>query len=202
VKLPMVTKSKFMRNPCKKRSVCKIRNLCKVRWCRRLCAKCEHVFCHERCDKFVVWHCEKTSRWPYVCARCKWYSTCPDQRYSYRGVRADRIAVSRASLSRTGLAIDVKEAARIDDIVTPLLLKRQSPYHIWANHKDELGLSLTTLYSYINAGLFGAGRMQLCRAVNFKPRKKQRSLKVRTDLSGRTYLDYLIRMEAFDDGEL
>lgn len=202
IKLGPVAKSKFMRNPCKKRKECKKGGLCKRKWCKKPCAKCEFIFCHEKCDEFVLWHCEETSRWPYVCNRCRWYSTCPEQRYSYKGTRADRIATSRASLSRKGLAIDKTEAARISAIVTPLLKKRQSPYHIFQHHKSELGCSLTTFYAYINAGLFDASRMDLVRAVKFKPRKKRRSTKDRRDLAGRTYHDYLVMMEACDDDEL
>jgi len=202
IKLGLVSRSKFMRNPCKMRKECKVKGLCKRKWCKKLCAKCEFVFCHEKCEEYVQWYCDVLTRWPYVCNRCKWYSTCPEQRYSYKGVRADRTASSRASLSRKGLAIDKTEAARIDKIVTPLLKKRQSPYHIWQNHKEELGFSLATFYTYINAGLFDAGRIDLIRAVKFKPRKKRRFTKDQRDLSKRTYHDYLILMEAYCDEEL
>ena len=202
IKRPMVTRSKFMRNPCKKREMCTKMKLCKRRWCKRLCAKCEDIFCHEKCDEFVLWHCEKLGRWPYVCNRCTWYSTCPEQRYSYNAKRAERMASSKASLPRKGIAIDISEAERINSIITPLLQLRQSPYHIWKNHREQLGISLTTLYAYINAGLFEAGRMQLNRAVRFRPRKKRRQAKDRRDLTGRTYQDYLIWMEAYHEEDL
>jgi len=196
VKLAKVSTSKFMRNPCVKRESCKKTGLCKSKWCKRRCAKCEYVFCHKRCDEFVVWHCVRLFRWPYVCNRCKWYSTCPDQRFSYNARRADKIAQGRASLSRRGLAIDATKVERIDELITPLLLKGQSPYHIWNNHRYELDISLATFYTYINAGLFGAKRMHLSRAVNFRPRKKRCEIRDRRDFKGRTFADYLIGMGA------
>jgi IS30 family transposase len=202
VKRQMVAKSKFRRNPCKKRETCTKMSLCRRKWCKRLCAKCEFIFCHDRCDEFVVWRCESLGRWPYVCNRCTKYSTCSEQRYSYDAKRAGKMASSRASLSRKGLAIDTFEAERINMIVTPLLKLGQSPYHIWKNHREELGISLATLYSYINAGLFEAGRMQLNRAVNFRPRKRRRQAKDKRDFTGRTYQDYLVWMEAYHEEDL
>jgi IS30 family transposase len=200
VQLAMVSTSKFMRNPCAKRESCKKTGLCKLKWCKRRCARCEYVFCHDRCDGFVKWHCGRLSRWPHVCNRCKWYSTCPDQRFSYNARRADKIALGRASLSRKGLAIGATEAKRIEGLITPLLLKGQSPYHIWNNHRHELGISLATFYTYINAGLFGAKRMHLVRALNFRPRKKSHAMRDRRDFKGRTFVDYLIGMEAGHEG--
>jgi hypothetical protein len=83
------------------------------------------------------------------------------------------------------------------------LLKRgQSPYHIWSNHKEELGFCLSTFYVYINAGLFSEGRMGLPRAVNFKERRKKRETKDKRDFTHRTYADFLILMEAYHEEDL
>jgi IS30 family transposase len=202
VKLSRVSKSKFMRNPCEKRAVCKKTNLCNVRWCKRLCAKCEHVFCHDRCDEFVAWLCYRALRWPYVCNRCKWYSTCPCERFAYIGKRADKINDLRASVSRKGLDIDASEIARVDKIISPLLDLGQSPYHIWQNHKGELGFCLSSFYTYINSGLFSKTRMHLLRSVNFRVRKKKKGAKDKRDFTDRTYLDYLMCKGASHDDSL
>lgn len=202
VELRRVSKSKFMRNPCVKRKSCTKKNLCKKTWCKKLCSKCEFIFCHERCDELVVWHCERTSRWPHVCNRCKWYSTCPEQRYTYCASRANRIAKFRASTSRKGLWLDVDALERVDALVVPLLKKGQSPYHIWRHHASELGFCLATFYAYINAGIFSEGRMCLPRAVNFKARKEKQEIKDKRNFTGRTYSDLLILMEAYHDEDL
>lgn len=202
IKLRLVSKSKFMRNPCEKRSTCQKKHLCKRTRCNKICSKCEFIFCHEKCDEFVLWHCERLSRWPHVCNRCKWYSTCPEQRYAYHGLRAQRIAASRASLARKYLAIDAVEVERIDTLISPLLKRGQAPYHIWNNHRDELGFCLATFYAYINAGIFSQGRMGLVRAVKFKARKEHRETKDKRNFTGRTYADYLVWMEAYHDENL
>lgn len=201
IELRIVSKSKFKRNPCKKRESCQKKNLCRRIRCKRRCASCEFIFCHEKCDEFILWHCGQIDRWPYVCNRCTWYSTCPEQRYAYRAMRAQKIAESRASLSRKGIYVDVVELERIDSFVSPLLNKGQAPYHIWNNHRDELGFCLATFYAYINTGLFSAGRMSLKRAVNMKTRKGDYIIKDKRDFSGRTYTDFLVLKEAcHDDG--
>ena len=202
VPLRIVSKSKFMRNPCRKREVCQKKNLCKRTRCKRRCSSCEFVFCHEKCDEFVLWHCERLTRWPHICNRCKWYATCPEQRYSYQGIRAHRIAQSRATLCRRGIYVDLVELEHIDALVSPLLKKGQSPFHIWNNHRYELGFCLTTFYAYINAGLFSAGRMSLARAVNFKSRKQHYVIKDKRDFTGRTYHDFLVVKEACHDDDL
>lgn len=196
VDLRRVSPSRFMRNPCAKRESCTKKRLCAAKGCSRLCSKCSMTFCHTRCDEFEAWACGRTGRWPYVCNRCRQLSSCPEQRYSYDGARADRVARSRASLSRKGISLDAREIERVDALVSPLLKKGQSPYHIWSNHRDELGMSLTTLYAYVNAGLFEAGRMHLSRAVNFKTRKKRGKAAPPALFEGRTWNDYLSMMEA------
>lgn len=196
VDLCRVSLSRFLRNPCAKRESCTKKRLCAAKGCNKLCSKCSTAFCHTRCGEFEAWVCKRTGRWPYVCNRCRQLSSCPEQRYSYDGVRANRIAKSRASLARKGLSFDAKGIECIDALVSPLLKKGQSPYHIWNNHRDELGMSLTTFYAYINAGLFEAGRMDLSRAVNFKTRKKRRKACPASLFEGRTYDDYLSMMEA------
>jgi IS30 family transposase len=199
VELRRVSTSKFMRNPCAHRETCTKTNLCRARGCTKPCSRCERVFCHERCADFSAWECARTRRWPFVCNRCAQRSTCPERRWVYEGARAQRIASSRASLSRQGLGIDAAEVERIDEIVSPLLSRGQSPYHIWNNHRDELGVCLSTLYAYINAGILSVGRMSLTRAVRTRRRKENREIRDKRDFAMRTYADYLVVMEAIFD---
>lgn len=200
VSLPMVAKSQFMRNPCAKRGSCQITKLCAKRSCRKTCQNCTTYFCHERCSEFVLWECLQTERFPFVCNRCKARRTCPSTRYIYDASRAEEISSLRANMSRRGITVDERDIEQIDSIISPLLKKGQSPYHIWVNNREELGISLATLYNYINFGLFSAGRMSLPRAVRFKPRKKKRPPQDQRDFTGRLYIDYLTDMGALPDG--
>jgi hypothetical protein len=91
---------------------------------------------------------------------------------------------------------------RLDDLITPLVLKGQSLFHIWNNHRGEIGLSLATLYRYLNLGLFTAKRLNLPRAVHFRPRVESKDTsQKREDIGRRTYGDYLAYLTRGDDHE-
>jgi hypothetical protein len=95
-------------------------------------------------------------------------------------------------MSRRGIDMDAAELARLDDLITPLVLKGQSLFHIWNNHRGEIGLSVATLYRYLNLGLFTAKRANLPRAVHFRPRTKSKDTsQKREGIGRRTYNDYL-----------
>ena len=58
----------------------------------------------------------------------------------------------------------------IDAVVTPLIKQGQSPYMILTNH-PELGISVKTLYNYIEQGHLLTRNVDLKRKTKFKPRK-------------------------------
>lgn len=88
------------------------------------------------------------------------------------------------------MALTESERKRIDDIITPLIKRGQSPYHICHTHKDELMISDKTLYKYIYANFFGASSTDLTRKVSMRPRRKKRAVKVeRSCRQGRTFED-------------
>lgn len=193
IALPAAKRSKFRRNPCAHAKGCDITDLCGWKNCERLCSSCEFVHCYERCEHFIKWTCEDIFSWPFVCNRCRYFATCPEERLSYSAKKAEEAYRLRASITRRGIDMEAGELIRIDAIVTPLLMKGQSPYHVWIHHRYDLGISLATLYSYVNQGLFKAGRMHLPRAVNFRPRKKETEKREQqADKKGRSYSDYLI----------
>ena len=191
-KCTMVTRSKFTRNRCAMRNSCKVRGICGSTKRKKKCISCTYIACIDRCKHYVEQSCATTDKWPYTCNRCKQFATCPEQRYIYDVRRAQKIAASRASLSRRGIDLDAGEPERLDSLITPLVYKGQSLFHIWTNHRYEIGLSLATLYTYMNLGLFSARRIHLPRAVHFRPRRKKKdSANKRADIKERAYSDYL-----------
>jgi len=187
-----VAKTRFRRNPCAKAKGCKVTGLCRWKNCKKLCSRCSQLFCNSRCEDFCAWHCLEVGSWPYVCNRCEMLSTCPEQRYLYDAAHAQKAADVRASAARCGIDADAQRLAALDDLITPLVLKGQSIYHIWNNHRDEIRLSPATLYHYFDLGLFTATRAHLPRAVHFRPRKKKKDRGADTrDIGERTYKDYL-----------
>lgn len=57
-----------------------------------------------------------------------------------------------------------------DQIISPLIEQGQSPYQIITNH-PELDMSVRSMYTYIDKGLFTARNIDLKRQAKFKPRK-------------------------------
>ena len=191
-----VKKSKFRRNPCKDTHACKVRHLCGWKGCNKPCAQCLNFFCHEKCAEFKPWSCTDIQSWPYVCNRCKLFTTCPFERYSYQAKTAQTAHDLRASVSRRGIDVTPGELARLDSIVTPLVLQGQSLWHIWVTHRYEIDVCPSTLYTYLDAGLFTAKRIHLPRAVHFKPRKKGGQKKgERQNIKERSYADYTALFE-------
>jgi IS30 family transposase len=99
---------------------------------------------------------------------------------------------ARASAARAGIDLAPQELVALDELVTPLVLQGQSLWHIWATHRDTIGVCPATLYNYLNAGLFGARRLNLPRAVRFRPRHTGKGQgQDRRDIGKRSYADYL-----------
>jgi IS30 family transposase len=91
------------------------------------------------------------------------------------------------------------DLVRLDELVTPLILKGQPLTHIWSEHGDELTVSQRTLYRYIDMGVLSIRNFDLRRKLGYKPRKKKKeasegflNMEFRKK---RTYDDYLKYME-------
>lgn len=83
-----------------------------------------------------------------------------------------------------------RELRQKDKVISPLIKQGQSPYHILINH-PELDMSVRTMYSYLNQGLFPARDIDLKRKVRFKPRKCHKTqITNRTVFANRLYSDF------------
>lgn len=98
-----------------------------------------------------------------------------------------------------------RELADLDALITPLMKRGQSLNQIYLAHKDGIPCCLKSLYTHVNKGEVGAGRMYLIDAVSRKPRKK----KIKDDsdkpiprksLIGRSWQDYLELKDDERDG--
>ena len=77
-----------------------------------------------------------------------------------------------------------------DIIVSPLIQQGQSPYQIVTNH-PELEMSVRTVYTYMNMGLFTARNIDLKRKVKFKSRKCHKTqITNRSVFVNRTFADF------------
>lgn len=165
-------------------------------YCTDECKRCYKYACHEYCADFVSMHCDKLDRPPYICADCPKARDCKLNRAFYNANKAYNSYLKDLSSSRRGLHTSRERLDEIEAIIYPLIMKGQSLNHILAEHEDEIGLSESTLYNYIDCNAFNIRNIDLPKKVRYRTRRKQRSYK--TDYHcrrGRSYEDFLAFME-------
>lgn len=166
------------KNFCVHRFHCQKTNVCnKVLSCGVKCRSCPS--CNLYCKDFEKEQCTRLDKPPFVCNGCpKSPRRCTvAHKYRYNAKAADRRYRDLLSDCRSGINMTQKQLHDMDNLVSPLIGNGQSPYQIITNN-PELGISVRTLYSYIERGILLAKNIHLKRKVKFKPRKtkKNRSL--------------------------
>jgi IS30 family transposase len=186
-------------NNCLNRHGCVRYRLCKKEDCKRQCCKgCK--FCFGLCPDFGMQTCISLSEPPYVCNGCNLRHKCTLEKFVYVATEAHRTYAKTLTASRDGIAADTEEILRLDEIVSPLILRGQSIHVILENHKDEIMLDEKTVRNYVNKGLFTAKTLDLPNTVKMRPRKKKAKVKVeRACREGRTYRDFLAFLNEHPD---
>lgn len=179
------------KNFCVHRYHCKKTNACgKIILCGIKCASCPT--CNQTCKDFERERCNRLDKAPYVCNGCpKRINHCTiAHKYTYNARFSERKYREKLSGSRAGINLTKHELRKKDRIISPLIEQGQSPYQIVTNH-PELELSVRTVYSYLEQGLFTARNIDLKRKVKFKPRKCHKTqITNRTFFINRTYQDF------------
>jgi len=103
--------------------------------------------------------------------------------------------------SHKGISISEEDLDFLDRVVSPAIRQGQSIPVIWEQYKDEMPVSVKTIYSYIDMGLLSADNLDLRLKLRRPERKKSGpALKVdRAFCVGRTYSDYLQYLEENPD---
>jgi IS30 family transposase len=186
-------------NNCLHRASCQEYGLCNKEDCRRaFCRGCP--LCFRLCSRYVREECSLLRSPPYVCNGCEKRSRCSLEKFIYQAKNAHQDYRNTLSDSRSGISVTPLELQRLEGIISPLILKGQSPYVICKTNKDAIMLDDKTIYKYINAGLFSAKNIDLLRKVKMRPRRKKATLKVeRSCRKKRTYRDFLDFMEQYPD---
>jgi len=151
-------------------SSCRRTDLCMGMNCTSFCKACDAVNCAEVCGRRKPARCEKLLRPPYVCNGCERTKICHLRKVYYRAKDAERIYERKKSDSRRGINMTKAELSRLNDLVSPLILRHQSLNHIYATHAKEIGISRATLYKYIAEGVLDAKTMDLPRKIRYKKR--------------------------------
>ncbi|MDY3928018.1 MAG: IS30 family transposase [Clostridia bacterium] len=179
--------------------LCRRCNLCGRIYCSRKCVTCREFDCRTVCKRYCNEPCTILSKPPYVCNTCSNRRRCKADRAYYISHQADAMSKRRYSEARSNIQADIEELAKIDEIVSPLILKGQPLTHIWSEHGEEIGISQRTLYRYIDLGVLSVGNIDLRRKVAYRPRKKKKEVSEwvlnQNYRKNRGYDDYLKYME-------
>lgn len=180
-----VLKHRFKKTPSKfnnKSNLCVRRHECK----RYDCSEQEECYEEEICS-FLMGT-------PYVCNGCEQKVKCRKVKYYYYSKFANDEYSEKLRTSRYGINQTKEEIYELDKIIAPLIKeKNQSISHIYNNHPDEINFSRSTMYNYINLGVFSFKNIDLPRKVKYKKRKENKKQRIRRETlirKGRTYENF------------
>ena len=187
---------------------CVERNVCGDKRCNYLCRSCRKLnypgYCHKFCKKYLAVDCLELTKPPYVCNNCRSKDRCIKNKYFYSAVAADKRSKLNRSRTRNATRLTEADVKRLDKLISPLINKGQPLIHIMAQHKEEIPVSIRTIYSYIEKGFFLIKNIDLRRKVGYKPRRKPRKkdlsgYAVQAYLVGRKYSDFKEYLLEFED---
>ena len=188
----------LLRFDCGHTDLCKDKSGCRTKYCR-FCTRCSSV-----CLDYVKESCDKLLKPPYVCNSCVRLKKCTLQKCIYKASCAQELYARELRESRSGITADEEEIRRIDGIITPLIKRGQSIYHICSNNRDFIMRSERTIYKYVECGLLQAKNIDLPRKVGYRPRRSRGSnFKVDKKCRiGRSYTEFLDFMKENSDTPL
>ena len=138
--------------------------------------------------------CPKLFKAPFVCNGCKSksYSSCRYPRRLYSASSAQKQYEQTLVSSREGIALNKAEFYENDRIISQRLKAGQHLNQII----PDISVSKSSVYRYFNKGYLSANRIDLPRAVKFKPRKSSPAEYVPKGIKiGRSYDDFTSFME-------
>lgn len=191
-------------NDCAYRESCTLTGICGRLGCRAKCSKRCRKVCFKSCSVYKKMDCDKLKKSPYVCNGCTKYNygSCCFDKCFYRAQVAQKTADEQLKERNSGFDLTLKELQEIDRIITPAILKGQSPYHVVQSNKERLSVSVSTVYRLIDAGAIGAKNIDLKEKVKRRPRNSQRQKKHAARVAelklGRLYDDFLDYVEEHD----
>lgn len=188
---------------------CAVQGLCDATTrkgtCKAFCSKKCIKKCHTMCGDYQPSECDKRLATPrQICNGCSHINyNCRYNQYIYDAAYADKRARELLKSRNQGFDLTEEEFIKVDGIVTTGVNRGQSPYHIVQSNKEELGISVSTVYRLIDSGAIGAKNIDLKEKVKRKPRRSQRRIKhaayVEEMKVGRMWGDYLKFMDENDD---
>ena len=119
--------------------------------------------------------CARVSKAPWVCHGCKRFSACRNLKYRYSPQQAQRMYEEELHSCRRKARTGSAGIDHLNHILVPLVKEnRQTIGHIYAAHGEELGISRSTCYRYIDQHLLNINNSDLPKRVRYSKRAKYR----------------------------
>ena len=129
----------FSYNNCIKRRECTRSHVCvpcKANRKQTFCRRCNA--CNNYCPDYQADTCELLLKPPYVCNGCSRRIFCSLEKTFYFASTAEQKYRKLLSEARTGTSYTEEEIERLDELISPLVKKGQSPHFIYAENKDSI----------------------------------------------------------------
>lgn len=138
--------------------------------------------------------CTRLIKAPFVCNGCECLPTCKKPKYLYDPYFADEQYKTTLVKSRSHIHTSSEGIDYLNNLLDDRILKKnQGIDHIF--NSNEIGVSKSTIYRYIDSGLLNVKNIDLKRKVRYKPRKPKENKTISKRQSpnkiGRKYIDYL-----------
>ncbi len=185
-------------NDCANKLDCSKRHACGSTSCNSKCKKCNR--CKNYCDLYVKVRCSLLEE-KMLCNGCNKIQYCQLDRRIYDAGKAETEYKQMLTDRRNGFDLTYEEIEEINQLVTPLIRKGQSPYHIKHTLGNHLSISEATLRRMINGSELDVRAIDLREAVKRKARVKRRRLHNEFPSAlkaGHLYEDYLTYIEKND----
>lgn len=140
--------------------------------------------------------CPKLLKAPFVCNGCEKqnHSNCIFPRRKYHAKTAQGEYETVLKESREGIPLTKEVFYHNERVISDAVKAGQNIYH--AIHSYNIPVSKTTVYRHIEQGYYSISKIDLPRAVKFKPRAKRGSEYVPKGIKiGRSHEDYLAFIE-------
>ena len=177
---------------------CSNTHICGSSGCYKKCKFCSKA--KKYCSDYVQAFCETRLAHPLkLCNTCCKKAYCHFERAYYYGDKAHQQSRDNLINPRSGFNLTLEELIQINDVVSPLVQRGQSVYHIHQTHKEILPVSESSLRRLIGDSELDARPIDLPEAVKRKERQKPRSSSnPPVSKAGHLYQDYLAFINLHD----
>lgn len=119
--------------------------------------------------------CARVMKAPWICDGCPKISSCHNRKYRYKPQLAQKAYEEELHSCRQKIRTGSEGLKYIDRLITPLIRENhQTIGHIYSTHGEELGISRSTCYRYIDQGRLTVRNCDLPSRVRYRPKKKKK----------------------------